>query len=275
MLKQQVIEKAHELGFSSCRITTAEPVPSEMLTSWLSEGKQGTMRWMERDPAARCDPASLLPGARSVICCALVYGEYGLVLGQRAFPTAPTAPVQRRLARGRRRGAADPMSSCSEHAQRARFTRGVDYHDVVREKIERLAGVLSAAVPGARTRCCVDTSPLMEKALAARAGIGWIGRNTLLVNREFGSWFVLGEVIADIELEPDGSIENGCGDCRRCLRSCPTGALDEHSLDARRCISYLTIEHRGPIDERFQPFIGSGAYGCDRCQEACPYNRSK
>lgn len=235
-MKSQLLSKAGELGFISCRITTANPIPSDNLVTWLSENRHGTMRYMARDPQARCDPSSLLPGAKSVICCALKYDYQGV-------------------------------------GRRARFARGPDYHIVVREKLAAIVREIERMVPSARTKCCVDTSPIMEKALAQRAGLGWIGKHSILVNPHFGSWFVLGEIITDVELEPDGPMENRCGDCRRCLDACPTSALDGSSLDARRCISYLTIEFKDMIDPQFTHEIAEGSYGCDICQEVCPYNR--
>ncbi len=154
----------------------------------------------------------------------------------------------------------------------ARFARGADYHTAVRDKLEAIAMELNKHVPEARTKCCVDTSPLLEKALAARAGIGWIGNHTLLINPSLGSWFVLGEIVTDVAIEPDAPIEGGCGDCRACLDACPTRALEGGRLDARRCIAYLTIEHKGGMPSDVAAHIPEGAYGCDVCQEACPFN---
>jgi epoxyqueuosine reductase len=230
-------QRSAELGFAACRIATADPVPIDRLEAWLDEGHHGGMRYMARAPRDRCDPSSLLPDAKSVICCALVYGEDGL-RSLKSPKSVGTSPV-------------------------ARFARGDDYHVVMRSKLAGLADELCRILPEASAKCCVDTSPLLEKALAERAGLGWIGKNCLLINPEFGSWFVLGEIVTDAELEPDEPIENRCGDCRLCIEGCPTGALDGRMLDARQCISYLTIENR---------HVPGAEYGCDLCQEVCPFN---
>jgi epoxyqueuosine reductase len=191
---------------------------------------------MERNPEARCNPTSLMSGAKSIICCALRYDDTG-------------------------------------SAKVARFARGDDYHKEVKQRLRKLAAELKRLAPEAKTKCCVDTSPILEKALGQRAGLGWIGKNMLLINPDFGSWFVLGEIVVDVEIEPDRSMESRCGDCRLCLAACPTNALDGNELDAKRCISYLTIEHRGEIQSDLAAHIQEGSYGCDRCQDACPYNK--
>jgi epoxyqueuosine reductase len=249
-MKSLIQQTAHDLGFAVCRITTAEPVSSELLTSWIDQGRHGHMRYMARNPERRCDPKSLLPGAKSVICCALAYGERGVIPTERAGRPPPSF--------GGHSGMTKELV--------ARFARGADYHVVVREKLGELAEVIKARAPEAKTKCCVDTSPILEKVLAARAGVGWIGRHTLLVNPDLGSWFVLGEIIADIELEPDGPVGNMCDACTKCIDKCPTNALNDTSLDARKCLSYLTIECR---EEH-----GQSSYGCDVCQEVCPYNNT-
>lgn len=203
------------------------------------------MKWLARNPEDRCNPASLLPGAASVICLALRYGENGI---------------------DNTNGPAD--------GRRARFARGRDYHAAVRERLERLADFILRERPDVRARICVDTSPILEKALAERAGLGMVGRHTILVNREIGSWFVLGLVITDMELKPDAPARDRCGDCLLCVKSCPTGALTApRRLDARRCISYLTIEVKDNSPERKGAIILEGAYGCDICQEVCPLNK--
>jgi len=242
-MKKHIVQTAHDLGFAACRITTADPVSPERLTSWIGEGRHGAMRYMARNPEKRCDPKTLLPEARSVICCAMAYGDEGLVFGDRT------------------------IGRSNDRTKIARFARGADYHVVVREKLGELAEAIRKRIPDVKAKCCVDTSPILEKVIAARAGIGWIGRHTLLVNPEFGSWFVLGEIITDIELEPDEPIKNLCDACMKCVDHCPTNALEHASLDARKCISYLTIECKDKTD--------SDSYGCDVCQEVCPYNAVK
>jgi epoxyqueuosine reductase len=238
VLKEHIKSKADELGFASCRVTSADPFPSDKLIKWLAANKHGTMRWMERAPESRCDPSSLMPSAKSIVCCALRYEDSG-------------------------------------DSKRARFARGDDYHDVVKQKLHELASELKWLRSDAKTKCCVDTSPILEKVIGQRAGIGWIGKNMLLINPEFGSWFVLGEIITDIEIEPDEPMENRCGACRLCLSVCPTKAIDGNELDAKRCISYLTIEHRGEVPTELKAHVEEGSYGCDKCQDVCPFNSGK
>ncbi|MFH0799164.1 MAG: tRNA epoxyqueuosine(34) reductase QueG [Pseudomonadota bacterium] len=239
---------AAEVGFASVGITSAYPVEGLLhLNDAIDSGRTAAMGWLTRDPRARCEPSSLLSGARSVICCALAYGEHGIALDNP--PKLAPSPLG-----GEGRG---------EGGLRARFARGADYHDVVRKKLGLLWEAVRRAAPGARANICVDTSPILEKALAARAGLGWIGKHTILLNQELGSWFMLGEIITDLELEPDASAADRCAGCRACIEACPRGAFTApRSLDARKCISYLTIE-RGEEGD---------AYGCDACQDACPYN---
>lgn len=239
-LKQRIKEAALEAGFFATGITSAEPLSeADHLSSWLSNGYFGTMSWMNRDPNKRLKPSSLLPSARSVICCALGYEDKG----------PPNANV-------------------------ARFANGRDYHETVKEKLERVAAVIKKERPDAEFRSCVDTSPVMEKALAVRSGIGWRGKNSVIINPGSGSFFVLGELITDVWIEPDRPVGEECGDCRKCMDACPTKAIVEpYVLDSRRCISYLTIEHKGPVDYEFAKIIKKGQYGCDICQEVCPFNK--
>lgn len=271
MEKSFIIEKALGAGFALAGITTAAPVAEmQHLQLAIADRRIGDMRWLERAPESRCDPRALLPGAKSVICCALAYGESGIEtecvpplckegVGEvdRAGSTPPILPLQRG----------------GEKDRRARFARGADYHKVVREKLTQLWGSIKEHAPDACAKLCVDTSPILEKALAARAGLGWIGKHTILLNRDIGSWFMLGEIITDLELEPDASGKEFCGKCRACIDACPTKALVEaHELDANRCISYLTLESKGEVPEELKRFVPEGADGCDICQEACPYN---
>ena len=228
-IKEFIRAEALNAGFFAAGVTTAEKLPGlSALNSWLTSGYCAEMDWMRRSPDARCDPRSLLPGARSVVCAAFEY----------------------------------------------RFGRGVDYHDVVQKKLRRIWDAMKT--PEARARFSVDTSPLLEKALAVKAGIGWQGKHSVVVHPERGSYFVLGEIITDLEIEPDGPVSNQCGDCRRCIDACPTGAIVEpYIIDAGRCLSYLTIEHKGPIDGKLTKHIKPGQYGCDLCQRACPYNKGE
>lgn len=241
-MKKHIVQKARDIGFAACRVTTADPISSDKLTAWIDEGRHGGMRYMARDPKRRCDPRTLLPEARSVICCALAYGNEGLGFSDRTIERLP------------------------DRTSVARFARGADYHIVVREKLGKLVESIREKVPEAKAKICVDTSPILEKMIAARAGVGWIGKHTLLVNPDFGSWFVLGEIITDVELDPDEPVKNLCDACTECIDRCPTDALRDASLDARKCISYLTIECKDNAD--------GDSYGCDVCQEVCPYNRT-
>jgi len=252
-VKDIVREAALAAGFAETRVTTAEPVDAgPYLGSAIEGGRTAGMRWLARDPAARCEPRSLLAGARSVICCALAYGDDGI--------------------KGRQYGQNSENGQCGGGV-RARFARGAEYHDEVMRRLGMIWDAVSSDRPKARAKLCCDTSPILEKALAQRAGLGWIGKHTVLVNRELGSWFVLGEIITDIEIEPDAPHEDLCGGCMRCLEACPTKAIVfPCQLDARRCISYLTIEHKGDLPEAMKRFVPDGAYGCDLCQEACSYN---
>jgi epoxyqueuosine reductase len=156
----------------------------------------------------------------------------------------------------------------------ARYALGEDYHEVMKDRLHRLADWVRENWPGTRTRCSVDTAPVMEKELAARAGIGWVGKNTCVINEKIGSWFLLGEILTTLGLPVDEAAVDRCGSCRRCIEACPTQAITEpYRLDARRCISYLTIEHRGTIDPELSSRFGNWVYGCDICQDVCPWNR--
>lgn len=155
----------------------------------------------------------------------------------------------------------------------ARYAWGEDYHEVIKSRLHQLADWIKERAPDAQTRCAVDTAPVMEKELAARAGIGWQGKNTCIINEKIGSWVLLGEILTTLELPPDSPAIDRCGTCRRCIDACPTGAITgPYQLDARKCISYLTIEHREPLAEVDQPKIGEWLFGCDICQDVCPWN---
>jgi len=237
----------HVLGFDLVGITTAEPLAGAAhLARWVGEGAHGGMTWMAETAPLRGDPRALLPGARSVICVAMSYH------------TAPDPA-----------GAAPPG-----RALVARYARRKDYHKVIKTRLTRLGRRLATIVPGARWRTAVDSAPLLEKELAQRAGLGWIGKNTCLINRGLGSELLLGELLTTAALPPDKPESDHCGTCTACLTACPTGALPEtRRLDARRCLSYLTIEHRGPLPAALLPSLGDHLFGCDICQDVCPWNR--
>jgi epoxyqueuosine reductase len=243
----EIKRRTRELGFDLVGITTAEPSRyREYLREWLDSGQAGSMEYLARRFEERTAPARYVPDAASVICVAMNYH-------------VPLQPV--------------PESERQHHARIARYALGDDYHDVIKHRLFRLADWLQKAVPGTITRSCVDTAPVLEKEVAARAGIGWIGKNTCTINTQMGSWLLLGEIITTLQLPVDEPAVDRCGSCRRCIDACPTNALTEpYQLDARKCISYLTIEHPAPIPEPFHPQLGEWLYGCDICQEVCPWN---
>jgi epoxyqueuosine reductase len=242
--KRRIREWGHELGFDRVGFAVAEEPPgSRRLLDWLSRGYQAGMGYMARDPQARLDPQKILAGARSVVVCALDYLHPGPV------PLRPEAP------------------------KISRYAWGDDYHEVLGEKLRILEARIREDAPAVKSRIACDTSPVMDKAWGAAAGAGWQGKNTCLIHPDRGSWFFLGEILLDLELPPDSVIADHCGTCRRCLDACPTGALVEpYLLDARFCISYLTIEHRGEFTREQGERIRKWLVGCDICQEVCPWN---
>lgn len=241
-LKEQIVEQALALGFDSCRIAAAAPPRhGEEFRAWLRDGAEGEMDWLVRGEAKRCDPQQVLPGAQSVIAVALNYWQ-----GERT-----TAPASGRI---------------------ARYAWGEDYHEVMLAKLKQLDAFLAAK--GGAQKCYVDTGPVLERDHAAEAGIGWHGKSTMLVDPKLGTWFFLAEILTTLELPADSPQAERCGSCDRCITACPTGAITEpHRLDARRCISYLTIELKGSIPLELRPLIGDRIYGCDDCLDACPWNR--
>ncbi len=243
--------KARALGFDACRVTSADPPDGarERLATWLDEGAHGDMRWMAETFQRRADPRALMGGAKSLIVVGLNYGP----------EEDPLAALGRR--------------TCGAISVYARHR---DYHDVVKGRLKELAAWLVAtARPGAAdVKVFVDTAPLMEKPLAARAGIGWQGKHTNLVSRAHGSWLFLGAILTNLDLDADEPEKDHCGSCRACLDACPTGAFPApYRLDARRCVSYLTIELKGPIPRSLRPLIGNRIYGCDDCLAVCPWNK--
>jgi len=240
--------KAKEVGFDLCGVATADAYPElSFLQEWLDRGYAGEMAWMARTRDRRADVRNVLPGARSVIVTATLYNT--------DRPYADELPP--------------------DIARVSRYAWGDDYHHVIKSRLDALLDWMHAT-SGApfEARAYVDTGPVQERVYAQYAGLGWIGKNTCLINREVGSWLFLGEIICTLPLEPDAQGLEQCGSCTRCLEACPTGALVEPGvLDSNRCLSYLTIELRSPIPETHRTSIGGHVYGCDICQEVCPYNQ--
>jgi epoxyqueuosine reductase len=267
--KREIVSRAAALGFDSCRVARALPSPhAQEYRSWLREGAAGEMQWMERGSEKRCDPQQVLAGARSVIVVALNYwqGAEG-AFKERRF-------TNRHQADGGLEAAA-PWSSPLRDAAAGRIARyawGDDYHDLMLEKLEQLSALLTEL--GGTQKCYVDTGPILERDYAAEAGIGWHGKSTMLIDPKLGVWFFLGEILTTLELPADQPQPARCGSCVRCIAACPTGAITQpHKLDARRCISYLTIELKSAIPLELRPLIGDRIYGCDDCLDACPWNR--
>jgi epoxyqueuosine reductase len=236
-------------GFAACGVTTAaaDPAIGERLRAWLDAGHHGGMGWMAERIDQRASPDRLWPEARSVIMLAMSYTPEDDPLEGLAF---------------RDRGLVSA------------YARGRDYHDVVKGALKRLAGEIVRLSGGAGVKVFVDTAPVMERSLAAAAGLGWQGKHTVLIGRDLGNFTFLGAIFTDLALPPDAPEPERCGACRRCLEICPTGAFPQpFVLDARRCISYLTIEHKGPIPAEFRAAMGNRIYGCDDCLAVCPWNK--
>ncbi|MEM1043403.1 MAG: tRNA epoxyqueuosine(34) reductase QueG [Bacteroidota bacterium] len=246
-LARQLKAEARRLGFDACGIAKAERLDAEAerLEQWLLDGRHASMRWMENHFEKRVDPRRLVDGAQSVVSVLHTYYQ----------------PAER---------PEDPAVG-----KISRYAWGDDYHTVVKDKLYALYHWLDEAAGGISGRVFADSAPVLDKAWAARSGLGWIGKSTMLLNRDLGSFFFVGELIVDVPLATDGPIADYCGSCTRCLDACPTGALDApYRIDANRCISYLTIEHRGEtLPEGMDSEIGNWIFGCDICQNVCPWTK--
>lgn len=248
-ITQAIKTSALTIGFDRVGVTLAEPLAAaEHYRSWLAHGYAGTMGYLARNADLRANPRGLLDGARSIICVALNY--------HRSDPSLPP----------------DPNCATGKVAQ---YARGRDYHVILRQMLESLAHEMRSRLPQSfEYRPCVDTAPVLERELARQAGIGWVGKHTLVLHQELGSFFFLGELITTLELVPDSPLPDRCGTCTRCLEACPTEAFPQAGvLDASRCIAYLTIENRGEIDPALRPQMDDWVFGCDVCQDVCPFNR--
>ena len=258
--------EARAAGFDLCGITTAEPFPREgtVLASWVDAGYHGGMTYMARNAARSPNPRTVEPAAQALVVVGLYYGEAAPLGRADESQETPGDPA-------RHDAPNDPGSG--PRGQVSRYAWGDDYHDVMAPRLKRLAQYLVRH--GAQVaRYYVDTGPMIDKAAARRAGLGWYGKNTLIITRAgYGSWVFLGEILTDLALPPDAPAQGDCGRCRLCLDACPTAAIvAPYTVDARRCISYLTIEHRGAIPLEMRPLIGDRIFGCDVCQAVCPHN---
>jgi epoxyqueuosine reductase len=245
-LEEGLLDQAHALGFDLAGIAPATAADGfERLQAWLEQGYAGAMGYLHAHGDARRHPSSILPEVRSVVMVGMNYAP-------RSHEPHPAG-----------------------HGRIARYAQGADYHSVLRAKLKELGGWLATQRPGCRARAVVDTAPLLERDFARRAGLGWFGKNTMLLNMRLGSWFVLGALLVDVELQAGAPFTaNHCGSCTRCLDACPTGAfVAPYVLDARRCISYLTIELKQEVPQAMRPALADWLFGCDVCQEVCPWNR--
>ncbi len=247
-MKEKICQRAAELGFDDCRVTTAAPPASAAkFQHWLAQNHHGEMAWLERNAEKRVEPQTVSPGAKSVIALAASYSNSEFQI----------------------------PNSESKAGVVARYARFKDYHNVLAERLKSLTQFINE-LGGVETSSLwyVDTGPVLERDLAQRAGLGFVGKHTNLISRKLGNWIFLAEILTTLELEPDAPEKNHCGNCTRCLTACPTQAITApFQLDARKCISYLTIELKGSIPVELRPAIGNRIYGCDDCLAACPWNK--
>jgi epoxyqueuosine reductase len=266
VIREALREEALRLGFASCGFAPAEvPAHADAYLAWLRRGHHGEMAWIAREDAVRrrLDPRETLPGCRTLILATWSYAPSRRTEvrggGPRSLETPPDGT---------------PATAPGD-AVVARYALGLDYHDLFEERLGRLAEAIRRHDPEAACKLYVDYGPVLERDHAQAAGLGWIGKNTLLIDPVRGSYLLIGEILTDLAIEPDPPFEaDRCGTCTRCLAACPTGAIvSPREVDARLCVSYLTIELRGPIPVELRPLIGNRVFGCDICQEVCPWNR--
>jgi len=240
-MKSSIRDFVKQQGFDRCQFARIGPAPHfSEYSSWVQSGAHGEMAWLARDPVRRSDPSLLLPGAKTLLLLARNYYQ------------GPSPRIQA--------------------GRIARYAWGSDYHDLMLTAMEPIDALLRDL--GGKQKCYVDTGPILERDFAAASGLGWQGKSTMCINERLGTWFFLGIILTTLEFEPDGPAKNRCGRCTRCIDVCPTRAITQpYRLDARRCISYLTIENKGPIPTEFRRAIGDRIYGCDDCLEVCPWNR--
>ena len=245
-MKETIRDRARQLGFDDCRFTTAKPPDhADAYQRWLDQGRHGELGWLERNTHKRLDPTEIVPDAKSIVCLTTSYSG--------DVDNTESGPI-------------------------ARYARYRDYHDVIAEPLKKLTAFINEMLgEEPRSKASLwytDTGPILERDVAQRSGIGFVGKHTNLISRRNGNWIFLSEIITRLELKPDPPAPNRCGKCTACIDVCPTEAIvAPFELDARRCISYLTIELKGSIPEAFRPAIGRRIYGCDDCLEACPWNR--
>ncbi len=255
-MKERIRQQALDLGFDDCRFTTADaPESVPQFTDWIARGWHGHMQYLERNADKRANPQLVLSGAKTLILLAASY----------ASPEG----------RGPDEVSLQQSNGITPHGVVARYARHLDYHGVLAERLKALADFLAETTgPGCRSRWYTDTGPILERDLAARSGLGFVGKHTNLISKSLGNWVFLASILTTVELEPDKADKNRCGSCTRCLSACPTEAIRApFQLDARRCISYLTIELKGSIPAELRPLIGERIFGCDDCLAACPWNR--
>lgn len=244
---EKIRSYALQLGFDACGFAKAKQLPDEArrLEEWLKQERNATMDWMGHHFEKRVDPTLLVPGSKTVVTVLTGYHHKSHQL-QRGVQSEPLI---------------------------AKYAQGRDYHKVVKKKLKELFQYTAEIMGGIEGRIFVDSAPVLDKAWAKRSGLGWIGKNSNLLNKKLGSYFIIGEMIIDAELSYDTPVTDHCGSCTRCLDACPTGAIYEpYRVDASKCISYLTIEHKGAIDEELQPKMQNWIFGCDICQDVCPWN---